>query len=358
MLCHCSHQSNVALAHKRDAIISAALRFLAVTSVALIIIAFQAERAGTVQAQSGNFTVYGRVSAPDGRPAARVTVKIDGLTGLNRQTQSDDQGAYEFRSIPGGRYHLTITNPNDPTQVMDAVEADTARSSANRLLVHLYLHTATAYAPKETRPGVLSVIEAGQNVPKNARKAYDQGLKSKADNKFDQALKSFDNAVQIFPEYFQALSEQGEIYIKLGRISAADDVFERALKIDDSYRPALRGLGLCKLQEQKFGEAARYLMRALESDYDDADSHLFLGIALLNLKQPALAEQALHESLRLDNVRAASAHVYLADLYSRQERYGAAADELHVYLAARPAAPNAAKLKEKEAQLRAKVVKK
>ncbi len=49
-----------------------------------------------------------------------------------------------------------------------------------------------------------------------------------------------------------------------------------------------------------------------------------------------------------------TAHVYMADIYARDRQYKQAADELQTYLRARPNAPNAARLKTMEADLRAR----
>ena len=95
-------------------------------------------------ARQAGFSIYGTVSLPDGNPAIRVIVRISGLSGLNREVRTDNQGRYDFQGIPAGRYRLTVTNPADPSQFTDAVEADTSRTAGNRLLVHLYLRAPQA----------------------------------------------------------------------------------------------------------------------------------------------------------------------------------------------------------------------
>src|SRR5262245_14282353 len=85
------------------------------------------------------YTITGSVSLPDGNPAARVMVKISGHNGLSRETRADEQGRYEFQGVPNGRYRLTAINPDDASQVLDPVDADTSRAGAGRLLIHLYL---------------------------------------------------------------------------------------------------------------------------------------------------------------------------------------------------------------------------
>jgi tetratricopeptide (TPR) repeat protein len=283
-----------------------------------------------------------------------VIVKISSLTGLNREVLTTDQGRYEFMNIPGGRYTLTVVNPQDPTHYTEPTLADTSRSAGNRVIVHLYLRVAPVTAKKGAKPGVVSVAEASQQIPKEARKAYEEGLKRRGENQLDKALASFDRAIQLYPEYFQALAQHGEIRISRNQISEAVDDFERALKLYEDYEPALRGIGYCKLEQQQFAEAARYLERALSVDPNNSNSHLFLGIATLALDRRDEAFNSLQQALKLDSRGAVTAHIYLADLHAREGRYKQAADELRVYLDARPDAPNAARLRMREAELRAR----
>ena len=297
-------------------------------------------------------SIYGTVSLPDGNPAIRVIVKISGLSGLNREVRTDNQGRYEFQGIPSGRYRLAVTNPSDPSQFTDAVEADTSRTAGNRLLVHLYLRTAQA--KKESRAGVVSLAEASQQIPKDARKAFEEGLRLKTDNQIDKALKNFTRAIDVYPTYFQALAERGQLYIAKNQNGEAIADFERAVKLNEEWGPALRGLGYCYLEQQKFEDAAQFLERAVAAEPGVPNTHLFLGIATLALDRRDAAKSALQEALRLDSKVAVTAHIYLADLYARQERYTEAANELRIYLAASPGAPNAARLKAKEAELRAR----
>ena len=317
--------------------------------VLVIAIVWASVESSAIQA---GFSINGTVSLPDGNPAIRVIVRISGLSGLNREVRTDNQGRYDFQGIPAGRYRLTVTNPADPSQFTDAVEADTSRTAGNRLLVHLYLRTAQP--KKKPRAGVVSLAEASQQIPKDAKKAFEEALRLKADNQLDQALKVFTRAIDFYPSYFQALAERGQLHIARNQIAGAIADFERAVKLNEEWGPALRGLGYCYLEQQKFEDAAQFLERAVAAEPGVANTHLFFGIASLALDRRSAAKNALHEALRLDSKAAVTAHIYIADLYAREGLYTEAADELRIYLAASPGAPNAAKLKAKEAELRAR----
>ena len=301
----------------------------------------------------GNFIVTGSVSLPDGNPAARITVRITGQTGLNFETTTDNSGRYQFQ-VPAGRYRLSAVNPQDPEQSAENVEADTSRTAGNRLLVNLYMRTAPAKRQGDAKPGVISAAEASQQVPKEARKAYEDGLKLKGRNQIEKALASFDRAIELYPDYFQALAERGEVRITTNKIDGALGDFEQALRLNKDYGPALRSAGYCKLEQQHFAEAIDYLERATAIEPGIANSQLFLGIANLALDRREPAGRALTEALKIDSRRAVTAHIYLADLYTRENKFKDAADELRAYLTARPDAPNAQSLAAKEAELRSR----
>jgi tetratricopeptide (TPR) repeat protein len=326
---------------------------LSLPLLGLIAIAFSGSAFASGKVFQGGFTILGSVSLADGKPAPYFKVKISGMTGLNFEVQTTDQGRYQFFNIPNGRYRLTAYDPADSTTSSEATEADTSRAGGNRLIVHLYIRSKPI-AKSESKTGVVSVTEATQQIPKEAKKAYEQGVKLKADKKLDQALENFDRAVRLFPEYFQALTGLGEIRIAQNQSAAASEDFARALQYNEEYAPALRGAGYCKLEQQQFEDAIKYLERAIAVEPNVANTHLFLGIANLSLDRREAAERALQQALKLDADHAVTAHIYLADLYARQQQFREAADELRIYLKARPNAPNAAKLKVTEAELRAR----
>jgi tetratricopeptide (TPR) repeat protein len=301
----------------------------------------------------GQMVVAGRVWLPDGKPASAVRVLITGPTGISITTITDTSGQYQ-QQVPTGRYRVSAVNPQDREQFTDPVEAEGNRTNI-RIVVHLFLRLPSTSASKEARANVVSVAEASQKVRKDARKSYESGVKQRSNKEFDKALASLERAIEIYPSYFQALAERGEVRINLGQISKAAEDFEAALALNPDYELALRGAGYCRLSEQKYAEAAQLLGRAVLTDSSVAESHLFLGVANLALGKNEAARTALKEALRLDPNKAVTAHIYLSNLSAQENKFKEAADELQAYLSARPNSPDAPRLKQREAELRGKV---
>lgn len=298
------------------------------------------------------FVINGYVALPDGSPARRAIVRISSRQGFNREMPANDQGRFEFKEMPAGYYRLTASSPAEPSLVSEPAETDTSRTATDYVNVTINLRRPDATSAAAAKPRAVSVAEATQKVPKEARKAFNQGLKLKDEGKPDEAFDSFSRAIELYPEYFQALAERGDLYVARRKLAEASADFDRALKLDARYGHALRGSGYCKLERREFAAAADDFERALASDPDNFNAHLLYGIANLELDRREEARKALQQALRLSPDGAVRAHIYLANLYARDHLFKEAADELHTYLTINPAAPDAERLKQVEAQWR------
>ena len=313
------------------------------------------------RAQSSNqprpfrhYSVVGRVSLPDDRPATRVRVKLSNGSDITREAFTNDNGGFEFSDLPPGAYFVSATSLADPSLASEPVEANTRRTANSVVRVSIFLRAAGAGRRQEATPAVISLAEAGQKVPKEARKAFRQGLALKDERRWDEALPHITRAVELYPDYFQALAERGDIYVRQRKLAEAAEDFARALRLNPRHAPALRGAGYCKLEGREFGEAARYLEQAAALDPGNAGTLLLVGIARLELDERDAARRALQQALKLDPLRAVRAHIYLANLLAREREYTKAADELRLYLEAVPDDPEAAELRRVEASWRAR----
>ncbi|MFL6208511.1 MAG: tetratricopeptide repeat protein [Pyrinomonadaceae bacterium] len=298
--------------------------------------------------------IQGQVSLAEGGPSGRALVTLTNRGGVPRQTYTTEQGRFEFPELPEGDYTLMARSLSDASLISESVETDTSRTATGNLSVALMLRKEIA-AKGEPRPAAVHIAEADQNVPGAARKAFREGIKLRRDNAPDQALARFDRAVELYPGYFQALTERGNLRVLQRKLPEAAADFARALKLNPQYGPALRGTGYCHLERREFTEAISALERAITAQPDDANAYLLLGIANLELDQRAPAKTALIKALGFNSPHELRAHIYLGNLYAREHMFQEAADELRKYLAANPDAPDAAALKAVEAQWRALV---
>jgi len=297
------------------------------------------------------FTITGQVSLPNGRPASGVLVKLVTRGGVPREAFTTDSGRFEFPGMDDGGYTLVAQSLSDPNLTSETVVTDTSRTSTGNLSVNLTLRENSN--SKQTGPGVIRADEIEQNVPKAARKVFLQALKFKADKDYEKARDSISQAVSLYPDYYQALSERGDILVLERKLDEAAADFAQALKISPHYAPALRGAGYCKLEKADFDGAVRDFEQSLSADPTNASTHLLFGIANLQLDRLETAKAALRKALSF-NPPPLRAHIHLANVYAKERQYRDAADELHKYLEADPKTPDRAELESIEAKWRAR----
>jgi tetratricopeptide (TPR) repeat protein len=291
------------------------------------------------------FIVFGRVYLPNGKPALRVKVYLEMPNGLSRYIPCDDDGNYEFRGMPGGRYKVKAVNPDAPDQYSNPAESDSTRAYANRVQVDVYLRLPIKHPIENAKPEVIHIAEASQDIPKSARKAFEQGLKLQKENQSDQALAQFNQAIEQYPAYFQALTERGSLRMARNQLNEAAADFIAALKHNEKYVLALRGLGYCQLQQKHYDAALANLENAYKLAPQVGLTLMLLGYANLSVERYEPARECLTESLRLDPQGAARAHVYLAEILAHEQKFKEAAEEIQTYLKANPQAADAAALK-------------
>jgi tetratricopeptide (TPR) repeat protein len=267
-----------------------------------------------------------------------------------RQAYTSDQGRFEFPDIEPGGYRLTARSLTDPSLISDSIETDTSGTATNDLSVNL-LFRRESVAGVRHAPSIVTVTEVDQKVSKDARKAFKKGLEFKRDDEPDKALKSFARAIELYPDYLQALAERGDLYVTQHKLTEAAEDFARALRIDARNGLALRGAGYCKLEKREFTGAAEDFERSISADPNNPNTYLLLGISYLELDRLDLAGPALRKAIDLGVVRA---HIHLGNLYARGHQYGQAADELELFLKAEPLASDAAEMRAVEAQWRAR----
>jgi len=297
------------------------------------------------------FIIEGQVSLPDGRPAPHALVTLT-ASGARRQTYSGEEGRFEFPAMEAGSYSLTATTVGNIQLESDTVDTNTNRTATNKLNVHLVLRDAEATI--RSKPRIITAAEAAQRVPKEARKAFQQGVKLKQEGERDKALLQFSKAIDLFSEYFQAFSERGDLYVVQRKLNEAAMDFAVALRIDPQYGPALRGSGYCKLEKKEFARAIDDFERSISAEPENANTYLLLGIAYLELDQREPARRALEKALSFRTQSVPRAHIHLANLYALEHQYQQAADQLRMYLDAAPAAPDAKEMREMEAKWRAR----
>jgi tetratricopeptide (TPR) repeat protein len=192
--------------------------------------------------------------------------------------------------------------------------------------------------------------EAGSTVsavslkaPKDARKAYEKGMDALKKRKTDDALKNFEKAVEIYPQYATAWQELGILQAKAGKAEEAKKSFETASQADPKYIEPYLQLSLIAIQARNWQEAADLTDKVVKLDpFGFPQAFFFNSVANYNLKNVEAAEKSARQAEKLDTRHMWPKATHLLGVILAQRRdFSGAAERFRDYLKFAPAATDA-----------------
>ena len=118
--------------------------------------------------------------------------------------------------------------------------------------------------------------------------------------KLDEAMASFQAAVQLEPDNEYAHNQLGIIYAKKERFTDAFQEFSIVAKIDQNNTFALMWLGVLNLQKNNLDQGYENFQKIIQADPTHADAYYYLG-AIYNIRHnPAKAIEYLKKSRDAD----------------------------------------------------------
>jgi predicted O-linked N-acetylglucosamine transferase (SPINDLY family) len=109
------------------------------------------------------------------------------------------------------------------------------------------------------------------------------GVSYKELKEYDLAIKSYEKAIDLRPEYADAHFNLGIILSDYGRLDSAIDFYKKAIKADSKYTEAYNNLGLILLESGILDEAKNYFENASIINPKDALAFNHLGIVYRRL---------------------------------------------------------------------------
>lgn len=274
--------------------------------------------------------VTGSVHTMDDHGVADARIDLRGTTGeLVLSGYTDSRGIFSIDHVPAGSYEIVASK--GVNEARDRVQVMGIQTSIN-------LRMATEAVAAD---GSSSVSVAQFKVPEKARKIYQKGDEALQKNKLDEAKKYAQKALDIYPQFAEALTLRGILEINDNAVDAGISDFDAAIKADPSYALAYTTMGAALNRTEKYDEASRSLTRAItlqptawQAYYELAKSYLGKGDYKTALKNISKACEISQEYAPVHLVRA---HALLGlkmyqdavgelELYLTREPSGAAAD--------------------------------
>lgn len=175
-------------------------------------------------------------------------------------------------------------------------------------------------------PGPSSSSGSSAPVTVTPEQLVSAGRRLKTQGDVDRALRAFERAIEINPQFTQAYLSAGDIYRERGDFASAEHQYAQAAEVEPRNFDAQYFHGLSLQLLARFGEAIRAYLRALALRPEDYQANLNIATAYLQVGE---AEQGLSYAQRAVRINAASgeARVNLGSIYAGLGRHQDAVTE-------------------------------
>lgn len=311
------------------------------------------------------YSIRGRVLLSTGRDIdQRIEVRLE-RSGMQpvATTYTDAIGNFEFRNLAAGTYHIVIHVEG----FKDVNQSVSLYSSADA-----FATTSIFLAPKDSGyakktgldaadPNIIDVSQL--SLPKKAVQNYEKGVEENKKGRPEKAMKLFEEAIKIAPNFFRAHTELGLLYQKAGRYRDGEREYRLAHELVPRNAEPLINLGSLYVQESEFrkeegratvGKLLDHALDALEEavklDPHSAIAYYYLGMANLQSSFLEEAEAALKTAWALDP-KIGITRIMLANVYVRQNKWEEALANVDAYLEENPEAEDRVSIQEWRAKI-------
>jgi len=294
--------------------------------------------------QTSSNSISGHVSNDRRVPLADLRVELlNEVDSVIRTVKTDGSGLFVFRKLSDGTFHVRIqtsgTNYVSQTKRVELARPHGFGAAFEELD---FVLVSNDKAGRSQRPGVVFV----QEVPEAARKQFEKAseLLNKS-NKRAEVLAALKSAIDLFPQYFDALELLGTEQVKDREYEAAIPSLTKALEINARAFASSFALGVAQYNLKQLDPAIESFRRAVSLNERSINANLWLGIALRQTSRPQEAEPYLKRADVLADSKLPDAHWQLALLFNQLKRYKEAAGELETFLKLQPDSKDAELIK-------------
>ncbi|HWT01964.1 MAG TPA: tetratricopeptide repeat protein [Pyrinomonadaceae bacterium] len=309
--------------------------------------------------------IRGKVRNTAGANVPRAAISLEQNGAMVDQTVTNNEGDFSFTGLMDTSYVVIVSaaDYNTTSESVQFVMMPSSNSMGETRTVEITLAARGGVRPP--RAGLNFV----QDVPRPAREAFDAGMKLARENRAQEAVASYERAVQLFPDYFDARLVLASESARAGRHDDAIKHLDEARRVNPKDDRVYDLFARIMMEQRKYAVAARIFAEAARLNPADPQYPLSQGAALIEQAaaiDPARsqaakderafaldeAEKALTRASVLSNKKSAEVHRQLARLYEKKGDRPRAADELEQYLRKTPGAKNADAIREAIRKLR------
>ena len=138
-------------------------------------------------------------------------------------------------------------------------------------------------------------LQGGEKQSAAAFKAYNEGYTKYLAHNYKDALKDFNKAIKLKPEYAKSYNFAGLAYAAMKKNNHAIHMYKRAIKADPVYSEAYHNMGIAFEIKKDRAAAESFYRKAIELDND---RHIFVRSSL-NLAEMLRQDKKFDEALEI-----------------------------------------------------------
>ena len=286
-------------------------------------------------AQQNMNSISGHVSDDRRSPVKDVRVELlNEVDSVIQSVKTDGSGLFIFRKLSDGTFQIRVrgegTTYESQVRRVELTRPHGLGAMSEEIDIVLRPLRTNSTTSKS---GVVFV----QEVPEQARKEFQRATDLlHRSNRWQEAQAALKKAIDLFPQYFDALEALGSEYVKQQEYELAVPILTKATDVNIRAFASWYALGVAQYNLKQMPTAAESFRRAVLLNDKSVNASLFLGMTLRHTAQLSEAETYLKQANVLADSKLPDVHWQLALLYNQLKRYAEAADELEMFLKVQP----------------------
>ena len=308
-------------------------------------------------------SIDGTIILPTNQPVERYEVLLLAKDGEQRLASSftNLSGRFHFGNIPAGTVDVVVRIEGFEEERVPVQLSANASATVNMILTPKANIAVNANASESN---VVDIVDLTRKYPGKAVDDFQKAVESRRKGETDKALTLLEGAVKLAPDFYDAHNLLGTVYQSMDRYRDAEKQYNLSRDLNSKSVVPLLNLASLYLQEAEankdegpfvtgvmFDDSLHVLQDAVRLDPRNAITCYLIGVTFYRAHSYRIAEESLKEALNIDR-RMAAARQVLTNVYIRQRRWKDALDQIDVYLAENPAAPDRSQME----AIRAKVI--
>ena len=145
-----------------------------------------------------------------------------------------------------------------------------------------------------------------QDEEKDPVQIFNQGQDAHEKGDFITAVKLYQEALKIAPEFPEAEFQRGNALQSLGQNNEAEKAFRRAIELRENWILPMTGLGETLVRNEKYSEAETVLAKVIQLDANNSQAYVILAELFLKIKSSPEKLKTILQKLQSFNKSEAS----------------------------------------------------